>query len=49
MNRKDFKDLINEKIMTSSNDERLLFSQYFEGLVAKYKNTESNIKKDVDF
>ena len=49
MKRKEFKDLINEKIMTSSNDERLLFSQYFEGLVAKYQNTESNIKKDVDF
>ena len=42
--RKEFKDLINEKIMTSSNDERLLFSQYFEGLVAKFKN--NNKKED---
>ena len=39
--RKDFKDLINEKIMTSANDERLLFSQYFEGLVSKFKSKES--------
>ena len=36
--RKDFKDLINEKIMTASNDERLLFSQYFEGLISKFKS-----------
>ena len=44
--RKEFKDLINEKIMTSSNDERLLFSQYFDGLVAKFKN---NNKQEEDF
>ena len=49
MKRKDFKDLINEKIMTSSNDERLLFSQYFEGLISKYQNIESLIKKEDDF
>jgi len=42
--RKDFKDLINEKIMTSSNDERLLFSQYFEGLISKFKS--NNIIKE---
>ena len=46
MTRKDFKDLINEKIMTSSNDERLQFSQYFEGLISKYKSTLSNYKQD---
>ena len=43
--RKDFKDLINEKIMTSSNDERLLFSQYFEGLISKFKS-DNIIKED---
>ena len=42
--RKDFKDLINEKIMTSSNDERLLFSQYFQGLISKFKS--NNIIKE---
>ena len=47
--RKDFKDLINEKIMTSSNDERLLFSQYFEGLVSNFKNADSNHKTEEDF
>ena len=46
MTRKDFKDLINEKIMTSSNDERLQFSQYFEGLISKYKSTLSNYNQD---
>ena len=40
--RKDFKDLINEKIMTSGNDERLLFSQYFEGLVSNFKNEDTS-------
>ena len=35
--------------MTSSNDERLLFSQFFEGLVSKYQNIESHIKKEDDF
>ena len=47
--RKEFKDLINEKIMTSNNDERLLFSQYFEELIAKFKNEDSNEKKLEDF
>ena len=35
--------------MTSSNDERLLFSQYFEGLVAQFKNSESFYSKEEDF
>ena len=49
--KKEFKDLINEKIMTSSNDERLLFSQYFEGLVAQYKSDKesNNNKEEEDF
>ena len=47
--RKEFKDLINEKIMTSNNDERLLFSQYFEELISKFKNENTNYKKDEDF
>ena len=46
MTRKDFKDLINEKIMTSSNDERLQFSQYFEELISKYKSTLPNYYQD---
>ena len=46
---KEFKELINEKIMTSSNDERLLFSQYFEGLVAQFNNSESINNKEEDF
>ena len=40
--RNNFKDLINKKIMTSSNDERLLFSQFFEELIRKYRINENN-------
>ena len=46
---KDFRELINEKIKTSINDERLLFSQYFEGLVSRFKNLESHNNKEEDF
>ena len=46
--RKDFKNLINKKIMTSNNDERMLFAQYFEGLIKKYKNNEDD-DDDEDF
>ena len=44
--RNNFKDLINKKIMTSSNDERLLFSQFFETLIRKYKIKENNNEED---
>ena len=44
--RKDFKDLINKKIMTSNNDERMLFAQYFDELIKKYGKKEDN---DDDF
>ena len=40
--RNSFKDLINKKIMTSSNDERMLFSQFFEELIRKYRTNENN-------
>ena len=44
--RNNFKDLINKKIMTSSNDERLLFSQFFEELIRKYRINENNNNLD---
>ena len=44
--RKDFKDLINKKIMTSSNDERMQFSQFFEELIRKYRNNENNDEEE---
>ena len=44
--RKDFKDLINKKIMTSSNDERMQFSQFFEELIRKYRNNENNDEQE---
>ena len=44
--RKDFKDLINKKIMTSSNDERMQFSQFFEELIRKYRNNENNAEQE---
>ena len=34
--------------MTSNNDERMLFAQYFEGLIKKYKNNEDD-DDDEDF
>ena len=46
--RNNFKDLINKKIMTSSNDERLLFSQFFEELIRKYRINENNNNLDED-
>ena len=46
--RKDFKDLINKKIMTSNNDERMQFSQFFEELIRKYKNNEDIIDENDD-
>ena len=51
MTRKEFKELINEKIMTSSNDERLLFSHYFEKLISNFKSGDSlnNNKEEEDF
>ena len=47
--RNNFKDLINKKIMTSTNDERLLFSQFFEELTIKYRTNENNGSKEDDF
>ena len=44
--RKDFKDLINKKIMTSSNDERMQFSQFFQELIRKYRNNDDNDEQD---
>ena len=44
--RKDFKDLINKKIMTSSNDERMQFSQFFQELIRKYRNNDDNNEQD---
>ena len=46
--RKDFKDLINKKIMTSNNDERMQFSQFFEELITKYKNNKNIIDENDD-
>jgi hypothetical protein len=46
--KKDFKDLINEKIMTSNNDERMQFSQFFEELITKYKNNKNIIDENDD-
>ena len=47
--RNSFKDLINKKIMTSTNDERLLFSQFFEELTIKYRINENKDNKEDDF
>ena len=47
--RNNFKDLINKKIMTSTNDERLLFSQFFEELTIKYRINENKDNKEDDF
>ena len=44
--RKDFKDLINKKIMTSSNDERMQFSQFFQELIRRYRNNDDNDEQD---
>ena len=46
--RQDFKDLINKKIMTSNNDERMQFSQFFEELITKYKNNKNIIDENDD-